>query len=861
MTTLSNELLSSSPGYHDNLEIMYDLAEHFFKPEDVEQLKTGQFGYNIAAMTKAVTDNAIIRNVYFQENFLNTASTPSAIITFAKQYEYEIGLAIPSGCRILVGFYLDEIKANLDVNNRFIISKDNPIFLDDVEFLLPADVNIFVSSNSSVNVKYDLTAKNGYGELDEFVRTFTSSEPTSSGATRTVLYCELSVSQIHKNTADFRVLSTNVTDNTQFDIAIPTGQQLAFFKVFYKDASSDSFSELPQYFNDENPPYDVREYCFYSYDGGDTGISNLNIYFSKLVNSFRPTYNSELSIEFFTTTGSQGNFNFIGQPSITVSNQSNQPMFYTSQMITTPSAGSDRESLMEIKRGCLRNFLYRESIVIEADLEMFLNATVEKEKVNNSSVEFVKRRDDALTRLFGGYLLLKDTSNSVIPTNTVSLSIDYDKLAERDWVLKPGDLVIYDRKLDMYRLIDDHEYPTDYINNPNAFIYCIPFYMKVSKSPVLFTSYLKNNVNTVVPLSTHKTYDSLITAESFIINNLQVTRNSIYDNIYLISCNITSNLASDVLAERIVPRISFKNSDGLTVGYLDLTHDSDNNYTGTLTTSDRYTDDIDLIIENSIYTTSNTLATEIALPEDLYIDMELFFNSTGGLGRVIDATKNITKDNVVYQLVQVHRNNNDTINLFQKLDFTMFSKTTVNTKGVFTIADVPLVGAAFFLNEAKHAEIDGIVSSYQSALNSAFSLLQNNTSTDIKFFNTYGVSSYYSVDRTNLSLHIGVKVNVPSEEVKREIKAEIVSYVNSSYNKLDTAINISNLVTHLENTFTNIRYIHFYTINGVESQSISISTAKTFLEQDNSRVPELINISTKLDAQGNYAPDIQLDFI
>lgn len=855
-------MLGGSPGFYDNLELVYDLAGHFFNPSDIDQLKVGQFGYSNAAMAKAITDNALLRNIFFQENFLNTASTPAAIITFAKQHEYDIGLANASSCRILVGFYLDDLKANLDINNRFILNKDNIIYLDDVEFLLPADVNIYITTNNSINVKYDLTNINTNENIQEFIRTFTASEPTVDGtATRTVIYCELTIYQLRKNETIFKVLTTNVMENTRYEVAIPEGQQLSFFKVYYKSPSAADYIEIPAYFNDQNPPTVTSEYCFYNYEGGTTGIKDLIIYFSSLLNAFRPEYNSDMKVEFYTTTGAAGNFNFTGAPSLTVLNSVNTPIFYTAQMITTPSAGRDRESLKEIKQGCLRKFLYRESIVIESDLELFLNDTVEKEKVNNSTVEFVKRRDDILTRLFGGYLLLKDVNNHVIPTNTVELSVDYAKMVEKDWVLKPGDIIIYDRKNDVYRLIEDYEYPTDYINDPNAFIYCVPFYIKVSKTPFLFASYIKNNVNSVVPVTTQKTYDSLITSESFIINNIQVERNSVFESQYLITCNISTNLSEAALSTRIIPRLYFRDIDNQIIGYTDLAYDADNNFIGTLITTDRYSENVNIIIENSIYDSNGVARPETALPENLIIQLELYFNSTGGAGQLITNIKNIEKDGTFYQLVQVHKNDENPINLFKNLDYAMFSKIAATTSGVFKISNVPLIGASFYLNTAKYNEIDSIVDNFQNALNSAFSLLQNNTSIDIKFFNTYGFSTYYTTDKTNLSIHLGIKVTEPSEDLKQEITEEIVNFINDAYNKLDTTINISNIITHLENTFPDIRYIHFYTVNGIEIRSITISASKEFLEQDNSRVPELINVSTKLDSQGQYVPDIRLDFI
>ena len=152
--------------------------------------------------------------------------------------------------------------------------------------------------------------------------------------------------------------------------------------------------------------------------------------------------------------------------------------------------------------------------------------------------------------------------------------------------------------------------------------------------------------------------------------------------------------------------------------------------------------------------------------------------------------------------------------------------------------------------------------SFQIALDDAFSLLQNNTSVDIKLYNTYGISSYFNIDRTNMSMYLLLKANKPTEDLKNRVKSSIVKFISAANTGLTTEFNWSNLNTYLENTYkSEISAITFKNINGNNIQSIAPIYSKTYLEQDNSRIPEFLNISTRINQAGNYEPEIRIDFI
>lgn len=864
-TDNSELLLGASPGFYDNAAILLDLAKyHFPETQDESQLKVGVVGYSLNSMTKAISENALMRSMDSKESFLNTASTPGAILTFAKQYEYDVGLAKAPVSRILLGLPVEQVRLSLNADNMFTLSKDQALYIDNIEFLLPADVNIYINADNSINVKYNLASSHiSLSSAEEYIRTYTAPETIGTNQVVTMLYMELKAYQMAQRVSNFRIISSDnrIENLIRFPVSIPSGTQLAEFEVYYRAPTETNFVKLEKLFNEKRSTTS-EQYCFYTYEGGDTGIENLVIYFSSSLGAFRPEYNSELQVVAYTTTGTAGNFNYLGQPVFIVPRYDGAQMFYASQMITSPSGGKDRESLMQIKQGCLKKNLYRENIVIESDLATYLNDVVSKEQVNGSEVEFIKLRDDVIVRLFRGYLRLVDSNGFVIPTNTADISIDYDKLVEKNWVIKPGDVVVYDKDANRFRFTEDYEYPINFLKDSTEFVYCVPYYVKITKTPFPSISYIRNDINSSLLLTTEKTFDSIITQESFIVNSIQTARNSVFEDRYLVTMNINSTLNETNLASRVVPRLSIKTGDGTVLGYTDLRYESNGNFVAVLNTNDAYNDNIELQIINSLYNADGNLEPIVELPEDIYYEIQIYFNSAGGNGTVLNNVAYIEKDGVIYQLVQLHRNSETPVNLFKKLDGIMSSTLVVQDNGLFNLEKIPLVGASFYLNASKFTEINSIMDSFQIALDDAFSLLQNNTSVDIKLYNTYGISSYFNIDRTNMSMYLLLKANKPTEDLKNRVKSSIVKFISAANTGLTTEFNWSNLNTYLETTYkSEISAITFKNINGNNIQSIAPIYSKTYLEQDNSRIPEFLNISTRINQAGNYEPEIRIDFI
>jgi hypothetical protein len=189
----------------------------------------------------------------------------------------------------------------------------------------------------------------------------------------------------------------------------------------------------------------------------------------------------------------------------------------------------------------------------------------------------------------------------------------------------------------------------------------------------------------------------------------------------------------------------------------------------------------------------------------------------------------------------------------------------VTTAGTFHCDGVPLIGASFFLNARIGTESLGVVEKYHSAIFDIFDLLHNNTSVDVKLYNTYGPSKLYNLDRINISLVLEVHLRgKASEDLRQQIITAAAAFIQTCNSNDGGRFSISNLTTYLENTIQDVAYVRFVSLNGVGAQNAEMIYTAAALQQDNKRVPEFINAATllrsTLDADP-YAPDIQVAFI
>ena len=844
-----------NPSVYGAEEALLDLADTYLEPGSYSTLKSGFLGYMTGSMARVAAEAVHHRNTLYHENFLNTASLPRSIYNYAKIYDYTVGLATPSQCRVLVGFYLDEIKAALGSETGILtLQRGQAVYLGTTPFILAGTVNLALLEGNRVSAEYDL-AQMDFTQLNqgEYIRTYVTPQVIdTAGTTRTVVYLELYIHQAVPRGLEFRVVSSSALETSFYRVAIPAGEQLTKFRVLYKTPTDATWREIPAIFNETTTP-DATEYCYYSFTTND----ELEVYFSPLPGAFRPAYNSLLRVEFLTTTGTSGNFDFTGTPVMAVTGQT---MTTLVEMVTQPAGGYNAETLLEVKRGIMRKILERRNIIIESDLENYLASAVDRTQVNDSLLTFIKRRDDIQTRLFASYLMIRDSAGRVVPTNTASLDFEAADLEARGWSLRPGTMVVYDRRNKLYRLVAPGEYPDRMAADPNSFVYCVPLLMQFRVRPFPHLVYYQNQVDIDAPLQALP--GAAFSADSFIANSVTIKRNSAFESTYQIDFAVSSNLTAEGLAAKCLVRMQFIDEGGKSRGYAEALHLAGTNiFRATIGTEDSFDDNSEMLFTASLWDDrSDTLMASAALPENLTVRIELYYDNMDPDTSV----PHVMRGDRVFQLINAFKTA-DPVSLYRSLERVMSSGMYVTEEGTFHCENVPLVGASFFLNPRIGQEAMGVVDKYHTAILDIFDLLHNNTSVDVKLYNTYGPSKMLNLDRINVSLVLEVRPRGrASEDLRKAVVAETAAFVQTCNENARSRFSISNLTTHLETTIADIAFVRFVSLNGVAAQNAELIYSDAALSQDNKRIPEYLNVATILRStlgQDPYVPDVQVSFI
>jgi len=855
---MADSVIGGSASHLVAQEGFLDLAGSYLNVADVSTLKSGALGFMIGSMSKAAADGAYHRNVLYRENFLNTAALPASIYNFSKLYDYAIQLAIPSTCRMVLGLYRDDLEAAIGGQvGEFRIPQTQQVFMGEIPFIIAGEIVLTLREQNQVSSVYDTSRLNfPLTSSGNVVRTYVLPETGRDGTIRQVVYLEVRVHQTETIQRDFNVVTSDPAETSIFPVPIPEGNQLAGFTVWYSK-QGEAMRQIPQYFNETQKPAD-QEYCYFTFDG-DGG---LEIRFSPVPGEFRPAYNSRLTCRAFVTTGLQGNFQFRGVPTVSFTDSSRRGMTVLAQLITQPTGGQDRQSLIDVKRGIMSKILTRQSIINEADLSGFLTRVVATERVNGSFVTFVKRVDDVIKRLFRAFLLVRDNTNRVVPTNTIPLQIDATRLEAQGFTIKPGSLVIYDRGARIYRLAEVEDNAFGKIDDVNSFVYSVPFLMAFRLSPFPRMVYYRMDADQSIEVDTLP--GDVVSSDSFVVDSIALQRNAVFEPRYTVSIPVSATISNDALAAGVVMRVVVLNSDGTRLGYAEaLPVQGSNVFRAVLNTGDEFDTESRLkITGNSLYDPDTDEVMPVAaIPEDCSLEVELYYD-TGGAGP--EGDRFVERGGRFFQLIHVFRTAEDP-KFYQTLERFAFSDMSIGTTGVFSVDSVPVIGASFFLNVAKGQEILNIVGAYHTALADSFDLLHNNTLIDVKFYNTYGPSALLTSERTNLSLEFSIQAKSgAAADLPARVATYTESFVAASNTNDRSRFSISNLISGLEANFPEIAFIRFVSLNGTSEQNVQTLKLSSVLEADNKRVPEFLNV-TKLRGDSSlpdlYTPDVTVRLI
>jgi len=245
----------------------------------------------------------------------------------------------------------------------------------------------------------------------------------------------------------------------------------------------------------------------------------LSITFPNDLSSFKPSANSIITLETYTSKGSNGNLNYSKPLSIIQNEKSThkyQMIAYLKGGVTY--GGSDEPTMNQLRNLFINQVSSRNIISTASDLNLYFSKLKELIKtISNSDVLFIKKRDDILKRYYNSFILFRDNKNysidggadatsynndisnnylsSVIPTYTFE-NVKFNGYFSGTSI-KYGSVI----------LPPDNVEDTAFFYNgsvqdlANDDYYIVPFYIHATTTPINSVHYIFNRTNQSSPLT------------------------------------------------------------------------------------------------------------------------------------------------------------------------------------------------------------------------------------------------------------------------------------------------------------------------------------------------------------------------
>ena len=872
-----------------------EIAPKYFDLEDLSLNRIGLFGYVNEIM--AHSDEAIINenSILYNELFFKKAVLPPSIYSYASHYGVENLTAIPATMNFAIGIS-EQTLLNKSISNGkenyFIIDSDSEILVEDeIPFMLDYDIKISIKKDGNGNYLY--SAKYVTTNLDNPISSIKSSSNPFLKLTKlkinytNYIFIYVEAHQYEKIEINKSIYSKDFLEYFTFDLDVDIDDdQIADFCVYYREPNATEFYQIDKKLIDSAES--EKPFCYYQYRDYNT----VNISFSSITRFFRPEFNSELNFVFFKTRGAKGNFIYTGD-NVAFNLKSDKydynDVVMVAQSVSDSVGGQDRKTYEEIKDTVSIMASTCGVIGTEYDLNKYFNSIS-----NCSPILFVKKRDDILDRLYGAFLLMKDSKDNIIPTNTLDLDLynsDFDIIEEstKRYVLKAGSRLIYKPNSKTLKLTNGKG-----LVKPE-FEYANPFTIVVNRQP-FFVEYYLTSINKSFITDFAEVNDSAYT--NFISNNIKIERDSLHDEYYHFTFDMIPNIENlDIEFANIDENTKlFISSNGNVVckgiiydndtkeisHYFDIdmidynadekrcyfegkikTDDYISTYSGLRTTENL----VDAVNPNKkdplIYATKLLLGIAVFLKEDE--------PSTSKYHRLIPNMEEYSLTNVFKIDEEINLINN-----FQKMMYSSILYDKDDSGEIFYhIKEVPVIRYDYIhIKEYAKEFISQFLSDF-TILDDRLNLLTNAFNMSVKLYNTYGKSYYFYVnekksnklDRVNLTIKLIITLN-PNKLMDNDLKQEILDFIKDYIEDVNDDINlyISNLIKALEVNFTDINHMKFEQINGYGSEVQSIekdfpTSEVVQLNKLKDFVPEYLNTNKTYDGYESVTHDIEVKFI
>jgi len=849
----SNNTISSSK--KEIYSKFLDIAEKYMDVENTDFLTTGEFGYINECLALIARDSAINKSMIYNESFLNTAIMPQSVYNWAKMFNIQVTNATPAYAEIDIIIprenLVNAMKSSKDYDGTrygeditkidsskpiLIIDKENPIIAGEYYFALEHSILIIQESDLNFKANYISSeyVSTEYQTINSTILPVSSSELTITIQARAYQY--------RLNKIERQITTTSFLNKVQtFDFS----DQFASAKLFYVPYNSSVKYPVDLIYSSiEGNATNSERYAYYNLNDQN----KLELIFKSGDNAFIPSPNSKLVLYLYTTKGANVARTYQGDAIIKFAEESLQTLsLIVNFNPTTIKGGKNAPSISEIKKTIINEISTRNTIVTESDLNNYFQIlTGLLNSVNDGKVKFIKKRDDILKRVFNAYVLMRDglqdgdnsdassTSKNYVsrcvPTNTVDVNFPIFK----DNLLNTA--------FPKIRIEADNTYVASTVTPSGDYFVC-PFYLHTILSPIKKVKYIYNltDETTVLSYGTKYSSDNNDSDENYYIipSTMRVYRgmssSATPENKYTFIFNFKTNFKFDE---------NRSNSNRLTLRLKSV----DSNYErAAITLSEYDVESIESESEPGVYSSSISLSIPVSSQEfiieennnnygsNIYLtESSIAFPEEIKLGLSLD---NFQVSNTTFNADFV---TTDKVRLFRNLDDIMLSdielgystgtdpETGAEVKYIsnIKIKDVPVVLASYFEDNDKSDKFEEQLFTYIDMLKENINKLESATFFDLKFFNTYGPSNFYSTYRTNikLGLHITLRTSLISDV--ENVKTQIRSYVRRLVDKYNEneEIRVSDILSAITNSGSEmskyISHVEFTGLNDTFNQYV-----------------------------------------
>lgn len=854
-------------------QMVTDVQQRYIDEEDPDTLALGIFGYFADIESLSIQNSIISTGELGNELFPARAKYERNLLSHGVINNVENINAVPSTIKCLIGVFESDFDKYAK-NDLFYLDKDIAIYINNkIEFHLDYDIvirkNYMANNNYAYTAQYNITLNNA---LSDITNPYLNAPIVQYYNGSKVICFYATLRQVTHTTIHKKIITNNIIENKTLQFSFDN--QLADFMIKATDGNTVTY--ITPILEGIGVDQSIQNYCYYSY----LDSTHIKVRFDS--SSYIPKLNTNIDVLLKTTIGTEGNFEY-SKTQYPIVNSTNYGYNNVPLIITfggEASGGLDRMSMDELRKILPKESLSRGSITCQKDLDNHFSMY----NTDSNRLIVQKRVDNQFERSYYTYFLLKDPFDNVIPTNTFDIIVQrdfFDTHDNRKYVLKPGCYiklredgkgVVIQRDTSTADMLDELQN-----NDKTNFLYTVPFMLIVTGDP-LYVSYYLAIIDDMKYLDF--TYINMQSILQFIAVNVYWSRGYTIDpNLYKLQLQITENydyenplIIKDENGEIIETRLKvfavFYNSDNSSpYRYIEAslieTENGSYVFEANLETTDIINDDNKVRI-NNVNIPSTGVVDYGYFSKDLtvkiYVCAKLVEGEFGryDLDGIVPGLEGFTVTNMytVDGGLSLYINYSQIIQS-QVSDITIENEYTDDPG--FLVTSVPCVRRSYVDSDTNMDNFVSEINYKKAYIDNALELLDNNISIDFKFFNTYGPSQTYTIDRegvtvidrVNLTLNFALKlVSTADKNTKDFIISDIKEYIED-LNDI-SSLHIPNLITQITTDYRQL--LEYFEFLGFNDYGPGVQHLYRNEYDDVKITPEFLTVHTNLDME----PDISI---